>query len=165
MTVAAPSLIRTARLASHLTQVQLAERAGITQSVVSAYERGRRDPSLDTLQKLVAAAGQRLDVSLVPLRDAPSLGLVREHARELIDGIELRGGRNVRVFGSVARGEAGEDSDIDLLVDIDPSVSLFDLADMQTFAEGLLGYPVDVIPSSGLKDDAAPGIHAEAVAL
>ena len=58
----AATLIRTVRTRQGLTQTQLAQRAGTTQPVVSAYEHGRRDPSVRTLRKLVEAGGERLDL-------------------------------------------------------------------------------------------------------
>jgi hypothetical protein len=58
----------------------------------------------------------------------------------------------VRVFGSVARGDDRPDSDIDLLVDFAPDSSLFDLMRMARELEQLLGHPVDVVSTGGLKD-------------
>lgn len=58
----------------------------------------------------------------------------------------------VRLFGSVARGDDRPDSDIDLLVDFDQNSSLFDLMRMTLELGELLGCPVDVVSSAGLKD-------------
>jgi len=58
----------------------------------------------------------------------------------------------VRLFGSVARGDDGPDSDIDLLVDFDQDSSLFDLMRMTRELEELLGRPVDVVSTGGLKE-------------
>ena len=58
----------------------------------------------------------------------------------------------VWIFGSVARGDDGPDSDIDLLVDFAPDSSLFDLMRMARELEELLGHPVDVVSAGGLKD-------------
>ena len=58
----------------------------------------------------------------------------------------------VRIFGSVARGDDGPDSDIDLLVDFAPDSSLFDLMRMARELEELLGHRVDVVSTGGLKD-------------
>jgi transcriptional regulator with XRE-family HTH domain len=65
-TVAA-GLLRLARDRADLTQAELAERAGITQQSISAYETGRREPTLPTLQRLLAAAGFELRLHLTPL--------------------------------------------------------------------------------------------------
>ncbi|WP_435121768.1 nucleotidyltransferase family protein [Amycolatopsis thermoflava] len=73
--------------------------------------------------------------------------------------------RNVRVFGSVARGEDDEGSDIDLLVDLDPGADLVDLAALDIELERLLGYPVDIVPARMLKRDIASSALAEAVEL
>jgi uncharacterized protein len=61
-----------------------------------------------------------------------------------------RGAYNVRVFGSAARGEAGEGSDIDLLVEFEPSRSLLDHAVLVLDLEQLLGCKVDVVTEKGL---------------
>ena len=60
------------------------------------------------------------------------------------------GARNVRVFGSVARGEAGPDSDVDLLVELEPGRSLLDLSALVLDLEELLGRRVDVLPDSSI---------------
>lgn len=65
-TVAA-GLIRTARDRANLTQSQLAELARVAQQTVSAYETGRKEPTLPTLQRLLAAAGFELRVRLEPI--------------------------------------------------------------------------------------------------
>ena len=62
----AAGLIRLARDKSGLTQSQLAEEAGMSQQAISAYETGRKEPTLPTLQRLVAAAGFELRVRLAP---------------------------------------------------------------------------------------------------
>lgn len=60
-------------------------------------------------------------------------------------------GRRVRLFGSVARGEDHPGSDIDLLVDFDAESSLFDLIRLTRELEELLGLPVEVVSTGGLK--------------
>jgi predicted nucleotidyltransferase len=60
------------------------------------------------------------------------------------------GAHNVRVFGSVARGEAGENSDIDLLVELEEGRSLLDQAGLVLDLEELLGRKVDVVTEQGL---------------
>ena len=66
----AGALLREARLRSGLTQAELARRAGVTQSVISAYESGRRQPALTTLASLIWSAGLEMTVTLHPIRDA-----------------------------------------------------------------------------------------------
>ena len=70
----------------------------------------------------------------------------------------------VRIFGSVARGDDGPDSDIDLLVDFAPDSSLFDLMRLGRELAELLGRPVDVVSTGGLSDR-DQHILAEAVDL
>jgi uncharacterized protein len=61
------------------------------------------------------------------------------------------GARDVRVFGSVARGEEGEASDVDFLVSLDPGRTLLDLARLELRLERLLGRPVDVVTEASLR--------------
>ncbi len=75
------------------------------------------------------------------------------------------GARNVRVFGSVARGESDEHSDVDFLVDLEPGRSLFDLGGFLIALEGLLGRPVDVVTEKGLRPRIREQVRASAVEL
>jgi predicted nucleotidyltransferase len=69
---------------------------------------------------------------------------------EILRTAAMHGASNVRVFGSVARGEAGENSDIDLLVELDQGRSLLDQAGLMVELEDLLGRKVDVVTEQGL---------------
>ncbi len=62
---------------------------------------------------------------------------------------EAHGARNIRVFGSVSRGEAREQSDIDLLVEMQAGRSLFDLIALGQELEELLGRKVDILTDGG----------------
>jgi predicted nucleotidyltransferase len=69
------------------------------------------------------------------------------------------------VFGSVARGDADEQSDIDVLVQMEPGRSLLDLGGLQYDLEQLLGCRVDVVTEQGLKARLREEILSEAVTL
>ena len=75
------------------------------------------------------------------------------------------GAHNVRVFGSVARGEAGPTSDIDLLVKMDRGRSLLDLIELSQELESVLQRKVDILTDEGLSPYLEQRIHAEAVPL
>jgi hypothetical protein len=75
------------------------------------------------------------------------------------------GARNVRVFGSVARGEADEASDIDFLVELEPGRTLFDLGGLLMDLRELLGREVDVATERGLKPRIRERVLREAVNL
>lgn len=77
-------------------------------------------------------------------REAPSLAMLRSHRDEIMRIAESRGVSNIRVFGSVARGDATPDSDIDLLVDFKVRESGLDLIGFALDLEKLLGYRVEV---------------------
>lgn len=75
------------------------------------------------------------------------------------------GARNVRVFGSVARGEADEQSDIDLLVEFEPDRTLLDHAGLWLELQDLLGCTVDVVSERGLKPRIRERVLREAIPL
>ena len=75
------------------------------------------------------------------------------------------GARNVRVFGSIARGEQRVDSDIDIVVDFLPGRSLLDLTGLWLDLEEALGSKVDVVSSRGLKPRVERAIMRDAIAL
>lgn len=86
----AAHVLRTARRRQGLSQAEVARRAGTSQPVVSAYEHGRRDPSLRTLARLVAATGERLAVGLAAAGpEVPPPVDHREHAARLVDVLLL----------------------------------------------------------------------------
>jgi predicted nucleotidyltransferase len=90
--------------------------------------------------------------------------LLRERAR--VREIAGRHGlAHPRVFGSVARSEETEASDVDVLVDVPPGVGLLGLARCQRELELLLGAPVDLVPASDLKPAVARTVLVEAVPL
>ncbi len=83
-------LLRTARRRHGLTQAALAARAGTSQPVISAYEHGRRDPSTQTLRRLLAAAGDRLELRLAPeLPPVPPAASQHAQAARLVDVLLL----------------------------------------------------------------------------
>jgi len=75
------------------------------------------------------------------------------------------GARNVRVFGSAARGDAGPESDLDLLVDLEPGRTLLDHVALWQDLEELLGRPVDVVVEGGISPYLRDRILAEAEPL
>jgi hypothetical protein len=77
--------------------------------------------------------------------------LLKEKRNEILRVAARHGAHNVRVFGSVARGEADEQSDIDLLVEFEPDRSLLDHAALWLELQDLLGCKVDVVSEGGVK--------------
>ena len=75
------------------------------------------------------------------------------------------GARNVRVFGSVVRGEAGSVSDVDLLVEMEAGRSLLDLLGLEQELEDLLGTRIHVVSDDGLSPQIRDRVHAEAIPL
>jgi len=84
---------------------------------------------------------------------------------EILAIARRRGANNVRVFGSVARGEAGPDSDVDLVVDFEPGTSLMDHGGLIMDLQDALGCKVDVVSVRGLRERLRKHVNAEAVAL
>lgn len=96
---------------------------------------------------MVATAPSGYDVDMT--RDE-IIARIRAHEPEL----RRRGVAHAALFGSVARGEAGPDSDVDVMVDIDPDVpvGIFQLADMQEFLVDVVGRPVDLVTRRSMKE-------------
>ena len=83
-------LIEAVRRRGGLTQAELAQRAGTSQPVVSAYEHARRDPTFRTLSKLVEAGGERLIIDArAHVPDVPPATTPEEHARRLADVLSV----------------------------------------------------------------------------
>ena len=84
-------LIREVRRRAGLTQTDLARRAGTSQPVISAYERGHRDPTHRTLRRMVEAGGARLvlDVTALEVSNANPPRDLAEHAARLVDALRL----------------------------------------------------------------------------
>jgi predicted nucleotidyltransferase len=79
------------------------------------------------------------------LKSPPTLEALRARREEILALAECYGAYNVRVFGSVARGEATSDSDVDLIVDVRSSASIFDLVGLWLELKDLLGREVSLI--------------------
>lgn len=84
---------------------------------------------------------------------------------EILRVAARRGARNVRVFGSVARGDNDARSDIDFLVDLEPGRSLFDLSGLLLDLQAMLQTDVDVVTERGLRDRIRDRVLREAVPL
>lgn len=91
--------------------------------------------------------------------------LLQEKREAILHIAAKHGARNVRVFGSVARGEADEQSDIDFLVDMEPGRSLLDHAALWLDLKELMGREVDVVTERGIKERLRNRILKEAVPL
>jgi uncharacterized protein len=77
--------------------------------------------------------------------------ILKSQRKEILAAAKRHGAYNVRVFGSVARGEARPDSDVDLLVNLESGRSLLDLARLLRELESQLGCKVDIITEAGLR--------------
>ena len=76
--------------------------------------------------------------------------LLKGNREEILRIAANHGARNVRLFGSAARGEAGNDSDLDFLVEMEPGQSLLDLVALRNDLMDLLGREVDVVTEDSL---------------
>jgi uncharacterized protein len=85
------------------------------------------------------------------LQKPVTLQTLRERREDILALAQKHGASNVRVFGSVARGEADAASDVDFLVDFDPKKSLFDLGALLMDLQDLLEVEVDVVPEDWMR--------------
>jgi predicted nucleotidyltransferase len=91
--------------------------------------------------------------------------LIETHRTELLALARRRGVTGVRVFGSMGRGDAGEASDVDLLVDLAPGTSALALGGLLQDAQDLLGRRVDVVTEASLHPALRQRVIADAVPL
>jgi predicted nucleotidyltransferase len=164
-TEAARALVLAARQASDLgwSQRRIAAGLGRSQPEVARLLR-RIDLVPPTVAVTVGADDpqHRAGPEVEPVESTLSLVLGRQRDA-IVAAAERNGMSNVRVFGSVARGEDGPDSDVDLLVDLEPGTGLLSLGRMEVELTELLGRPVDIVPARMLKPHVAATV--EAVAL
>lgn len=161
----AATLLRDARTDAGLTQSALARLAGTSQPAVARYEKGVAAPRADTLERLLAACGRGLGTTQRTPRavTVPAAGprgrTVRRHLDEILAAVSSAGLTNPRLFGSTARGEDTDRSDVDLLVDLGPDGDHLAIYELQDRLQALLRVSVDVTTESILKP------HVRATAL
>ena len=90
---------------------------------------------------------------------------LRRKRQEILQVCARHGARNVRVFGSVARGEADEESDIDFVVEFESGASLLDHAALLLELQELLDSKVDVVSDRGLKPRVREQVLREAIPI
>lgn len=95
----------------------------------------------------------------------PTIDELRQRRDEIESVALAHGATRVRVFGSVARGDASSSSDLDLLVDLDEGRGLFDLGALLMDLQDLLGCEIDVATERGLRPRVAARVLADAVDL
>jgi len=171
--------LRRLREGQGLSLRALQGRCGVAAARLSRIENGHIDPRVSTVLTILDGLDATLD-DLPPLalqqRGSVDAGepnattssvtdRVLRNRKQILEVAAAYGARHPRLFGSAARGSAGPDSDVDLLVDLDPGRTLFDLAALRADLEQLLGTSVDVVPSAGLAGEAKDEILAEALAL
>lgn len=91
--------------------------------------------------------------------------LLKNKREEILALAAKHGAYDVRVFGSAARGEVGPESDIDILVNMEPGRSLFDLGGLLMDLQDLLGVEVDVVTEKGLRARIRDHVLSEAIAI
>lgn len=142
--------LRAARERSGLSQAALAARARTSQPAIARYETGAATPSLATLERLLEATGSSLVIGSTRPGPARAGRLGRARAK-LAEAARSHGVGDLRLFGSVARGEATRASDVDLLVELEPGRTLIDLIGFKQDAEQILGRSVDVATPAMMK--------------
>jgi predicted nucleotidyltransferase/DNA-binding XRE family transcriptional regulator len=166
----AAEVLRATRARAGLSQAALAARSGVSQSVISVYEAGRRQPSLPMLTSLVEAAGCDLELRVRPrtarerLRGPLGRRLLEQRTR-LLETAERSGVRLLGVFGSVARSEETRTSDVDLLVIVPDGMGLIGLGRVEKELSDLLSSRVDLVPTEGLKRAVRRNVLADLVVL
>ncbi len=166
-----------------LTPREVAERLAVSPRTVYLWIEQGRLPSVrlservtriseDALDAFVASATGGADLAAeagavysppAPTRQLREL--LSAHRTEILAIADRRRAENLRVFGSVARGESSDGSDIDILVDLKSDASVYDVSGLAVELEQLLGVAVDVVPARSLKPGIRERVLSEAVPL
>ena len=164
-------LITTSREQAGLTQARLAAQAGTSQATLSKYESGEAMPTIATLERLLAASGSTLKLSSersprqLDIRRG-RMRFLRENRREIIAILNQNHAYNPEVFGSVARGDDSEASDIDLLIDFDvKKQGLLPLAHIADTLSEKFHQQFDLVPRSVIAEHVASHAMKEVVPL
>lgn len=169
------------RASLELTQAELAALLSISQSSVSRLER-RRDMLVSTLRDVIAALGGELRLSavfsdetveLVQFEDTRAMGnrcdptspAIVKIREQVVDVMRRRGVVRAGVFGSVARDEAGAESDVDFLVEFERGRSLLDLSGLRLDLRQALGRDVDVATPRSLHPKLRDAILTDLVSI
>ena len=143
-----------------LTHVRLSERVTrIPSEAVDALVTASTVPAVREVPAAYVAAKPSLSPS-ERLR-----ALVHEHRDEIVAIVEAHNASNPRLFGSVARGDAGPESDIDILIDPGRPFGYLALGGISVQLEELLGHKVDVIPSRTIRPEVRANIMRDLVPL
>lgn len=147
----AATLVSEARARRGMSQRELAQVAGVPQSTVATIEAGKRQPSVAMVERLLDAAGFHLETRLV--NSVRPSRLLEQHREDVAKVFARYPVRQVWVFGSVARGDDRPDSDLDLLVELEPNASVVDILGLDEDVSAALGCPVDVVTTAELKSN------------
>ena len=94
-----------------------------------------------------------------------NIGEVKAKREDILNIAKKHGAYNIRIFGSVVRGEAKKDSDLDILVDLEPNRSLFDHAALMIELQETMKCKVDVVTEKGLRPRIRENILKEAMTI
>ncbi|HEX7774982.1 MAG TPA: nucleotidyltransferase domain-containing protein [Parvibaculum sp.] len=150
-----PEACRMARAKLRLSQQALAARAGVSRATLINFEAGRGTP----LKSSVAALRSALE-------EGPRLARVLRALQAAQPKLKEMGVEHLAVFGSVARMEDGPESDVDVVVDIDPArhLDILDLVGIASALTDILGIKVDVVRRrSGMKPELAGHIAEDQI--
>ncbi len=91
--------------------------------------------------------------------------VLKDKRQKILEVAAKHGAHNVQIFGSLARGEAGPDSDLDILIKLDPDRSLLDIIAIKQDLEDLLGCKVDVVTEAAISPYIRERVLEEVVSL
>jgi probable addiction module antidote protein len=151
---------------------ELARRVGMSRDGLYKALSEEGNPTWSTILKVTRALGLRFELHPTespqqihePLT-GPAGRRVAAHRSELLDVLRRHRVTNPEVFGSAARGDDHEGSDLDLLVDFPPGTDLIDMVNIKLELEAILGAPVDLVPRDGLKERVRIAAERDLVAL
>jgi uncharacterized protein len=162
-------LLVNARKSSQLTQQEVADRSGSSQPAIARYESGTQTPSVDTLQRLLKANGFELILDMKKSKKIQQRSelykRVQENRGQIRELLHAAGARNIRIFGSVARGEDNDTSDLDLLVERKGEANVLGIYKCHHAIKKLIGVHVDIGIEHLLKSEVRKSALRDAIPL
>ncbi len=161
-----PAPVALARFSSQIPTVKFTLGNTLNRSLKLARAWPTFSPRLESLARLYLSRGKIEQVVVVQVPKLMNIpGLLKEKRERILEVAAKYGAYNVRIFGSMVRGEANDKSDIDFLVQLEPRCGLFDWLHLEEDLEKLLGKRVDVIQEEAMKGKMRERALKEAIPL
>jgi predicted nucleotidyltransferase/DNA-binding XRE family transcriptional regulator len=157
------NLVRDARKRRALSQTALAQKARLNQKTISAIENGAEGTEIGTVLRVFEELGLRIGVEPANKASGPKKQDVLRSLRKVKAQLKAAGVASLALFGSTARGDAGPESDVDIMVDLSIAPSIANIAKVQDLLDEAIGHKVDFTLRDSLRGEVLAQAEREAI--